>query len=146
VNKTPAAAQSANCNLHQFIHVQLLRYSSQLLEQNKKLHIAYLSSLNKRITFKYHMTLREGRGNLLKPISFMSLVFMSLVLCHCSNLQNTVREGVWPNRHITLACLHDQNKKWLLWKAGFFPINQGLLKTWLDKSRPSKKATFVLII
>jgi len=36
-------------------------------------------------------------------------------------------------------------------EAGFFPANQeGFLKTsdcsdWLDKSRPSKKATFVLI-
>jgi len=44
-----------------------------------------------------------------------------------------------------LASLHDQNK------SGFFPTNQGFLKTsncsdWLDKSRPSKKATFVLIM
>jgi len=37
------------------------------------------------------------------------------------------------------------------WRAGFFPANQGFLKTsdcfdWLDKSRPSKKVTFVLIM
>jgi len=42
-------------------------------------------------------------------------------------------------------------QKWLFWRAGFFPANQGFLKTlyccdWLDKSRPSKKATFVLIM
>jgi len=37
------------------------------------------------------------------------------------------------------------------WRAGFFPANQSFLKTsdcsdWLDKSRPSEKATFVLIM
>jgi len=38
------------------------------------------------------------------------------------------------------------------WRAGFYPANQSNLKSiqkaldWLDKSRPSKKATFVLIV
>jgi len=38
------------------------------------------------------------------------------------------------------------------WKVGFFPVNQNNLKSiqkssdWLEKSWPSKKATFVLIM
>jgi len=37
------------------------------------------------------------------------------------------------------------------WRAGFYPTNQSNLKNiqkalWLEESRPSKKATFVLIM
>jgi len=49
------------------------------------------------------------------------------------------------------ACLHDQNKSSFL-EGRLFSSQPGLFKTfsgcfdWLDKSRPSKKATFVLIM
>jgi len=42
--------------------------------------------------------------------------------------------------------------KWLFWRAGFFSANQGYFENfsdcsdWLDKSQPSKKATFILIM
>jgi len=42
-------------------------------------------------------------------------------------------------------------QKWLFWRASFYPANQSNLKfskspDWLEKSRPSKKAIFVLIM
>jgi len=45
---------------------------------------------------------------------------------------------------LLLACLMIKTKV-TFWRAGFFPANQGYLKTfsdcsdWLDKSRPSKQ-------
>jgi len=51
-----------------------------------------------------------------------------------------------------VACLHDQNKSGFFWRAGFFSANERFFvyflncSDWLDKSRPSKKVTFVLIM
>jgi len=50
-----------------------------------------------------------------------------------------------------LACLHDQSKIGVFEEPAFFS-QSGLFENfsdcsiWLDKSRPSKKATFVLIM
>jgi len=49
-----------------------------------------------------------------------------------------------------MACLHDQNKSGF-WRAGFYPANQSNLKSFqkalmAGKNRPSKKATFALIM
>jgi len=59
------------------------------------------------------------------------------------------RSLVTPKR-VLIPCLHDQNKSGFL-EAGFYPANQSNLKVfkklWLaGKKRPSKKATFVLIM
>jgi len=56
------------------------------------------------------------------------------------------------DKNKTIACLHDKNKTGFFWKAGFYPANRSNLKKfsknpdWLEKSRPSKKATFALIM
>jgi len=49
-----------------------------------------------------------------------------------------------------IACLHDQNKSGFFREAGFssqLELFENFINCsdWLDKSRPSKKATFVLI-
>jgi len=50
-----------------------------------------------------------------------------------------------------LACLHNQNKVAFL-EGGLFSSQSGLFENfsncsdWFDKSRPSKKATFILIM
>jgi len=47
------------------------------------------------------------------------------------------------------ACLHDQNKSGLFWRAGFFPANQSLLNTfhialigWIKAGSPKKPLLF----
>jgi len=60
-------------------------------------------------------------------------------------------------RHFSRKCTDTYSlftwskQKWLFWRAGFFPANQRELfeyffncSDWQDKSRPCKKATFVL--
>jgi len=57
-----------------------------------------------------------------------------------------------PDPRLATALLHDQRKSAIFWRAGFFPVNQGFLKTfqivligWI-KAGPPKKATFVFIM
>jgi len=51
----------------------------------------------------------------------------------------------------TIACLHDQNKTGLFGELAFIQPTRAIRKVfkssdWLEKSRPFKKATFVLIM
>jgi len=51
----------------------------------------------------------------------------------------------------TISPFTGLKQKWLFWRAGFYSANQNNLKfskspDWLEKSRPSKKVTFILII
>jgi len=66
------------------------------------------------------------------------------------NKFNTI--ALYPlNINLTIACLHDQNKSGFFGEPAF-SSQSGLFENfsdcsdWLDKSRPYKKATFVLIM
>jgi len=64
-----------------------------------------------------------------------------------TNLVKRVREKRLPGH---IACLHDQNKSGFFGGPAFIqPIKSNLnfqSSDWLEKSRPSKEATFVLIM
>jgi len=59
--------------------------------------------------------------------------------------------GAGAERRRYIACLHDQNKSVFL-EGGLFSSQSGLIENisdyfdWLNKSRPFKKVTFVLIM